>query len=118
MDQNFKEFAERMQSVVQEALPDADAGIDHEIETETGGGMVKLILNKKGEVRQISIDPLLLDKENVHHLEQLLMGAMNDARQKFTEAFSKHAMQSMMNKQLGGLDLNKAMESVLKSLKP
>ena len=116
--ENLKQLAERMQSMVQQALPDAGAGIDHEIETETGGGMVKLVIDKQGELSQISIDPLLLDKENIHHLEQLLIGAVNDGRQKYNEAFSKHAMQSMLNKQQGGMDLSETLESVFKSLKP
>lgn len=70
--------------------------LDVDTEGVGGGGLVQLILNGQGNVREINIKPLLLEQENVHHLEQLLMGAFNDALEKYREALADKTANSML----------------------
>jgi DNA-binding YbaB/EbfC family protein len=48
----------------------------------SGGGMVQLTLNGKGDVKGVKIDKTVVDPEEVEVLEDLLVAAFNDARQK------------------------------------
>ncbi|MEA3331585.1 MAG: YbaB/EbfC family nucleoid-associated protein [Campylobacterota bacterium] len=60
---------------------------------KTGGGMVELSLNGKGEVIDLNIDDSLLDDKD--SLQILLIGAMNDA--------NKMVMQNQQNSAMGML---------------
>ena len=66
----------------------------------SGGGMVQLTLNGKGDLKKIKIDKALLAPEEVEVLEDLIVAAFNDARAKV----SAHAEQEMQ-KLTGGLQL-------------
>ena len=65
-----------------------------------GGGLVSVILNGKGEMRAIKIDPSLVNVDEVEVLEDLVTAAFNDAKAK-VEAH----MQEEMAKLTGGLNL-------------
>ncbi len=87
--------AQEMQSkmsTVQEQLADA------EVSGEAGAGMVSVILNGKGEMRRISIDPALLTDREV--LEDLVVAAHADAKAK-SEAMAQEKMKDLT----GGLAL-------------
>jgi nucleoid-associated protein EbfC len=66
----------------------------------SGGGMVQLTLNGKGDLKNIKIDKTLLVPGEVEVLEDLIVAAFNDARAKV----SAHAEQEMQ-KLTGGLQL-------------
>jgi nucleoid-associated protein EbfC len=65
-----------------------------------GGGMVQLILNGKGDVKRVKIDRAVVDPAETEVLEDLIVAAFNDARQKV----NAHA-ESEMQKLTGGLQL-------------
>ncbi len=65
-----------------------------------GGGMVQLTLNGKGDVKRVTIDKAVVDPAEVEVLEDLLVAAFNDARQKV----NSHT-ESEMQKLTGGLAL-------------
>lgn len=50
-----------------------------------GGGMVRVTLNGKGEMRGVKIDPSLLNPQEVEILEDLLLTAHNNAKQNSEE---------------------------------
>ncbi len=66
----------------------------------SGGGMVQITVNGKGEMRKASIDPSLADPNEVEILEDLIVAAFNDAKAK-VEAET----QAEMSKLTGGLSL-------------
>ena len=76
-----------------------------EVEGVAGGGMVRITLNGKGDMRALRIDPVLVDPEEIGVLEDLLIAAHNDARGKVEE----HAA-GEMSKLTGGLDLPPGMK--------
>jgi DNA-binding YbaB/EbfC family protein len=63
---------------VQEQLSQAkDALGNKQVEAETGGGLVRCVVNGRGEVLSISIEPSLLAANQQKMLEDLLVGAVN-----------------------------------------
>jgi nucleoid-associated protein EbfC len=53
-----------------------------EVEGQAGGGLVKLRLTAKGELKAVSIDASLLKPEEAEVLEDLLIAAHAEARKK------------------------------------
>ena len=56
-----------------------------EVEGSAGGGMVKVVANGKGEVKNITIDPEVVDKEEIEMLQDLIVAAINQVKQKSQE---------------------------------
>ncbi len=75
------------------------------VEGEAGGGLVKVTLTAKGELKSISIDPNLLKAEEKEILEDLIVSAHAQARQKGDEA-----MAEKMKALAGGLQLPPGMK--------
>ena len=71
-----------------------------EVEGQAGAGMVRAVVNGKGEVRRIRIEPSVVDPQDVGMLEDLVVAACNDARAK-ADAMSAEETQKLM----GGLGL-------------
>lgn len=65
-----------------------------------GGGMVQVTLNGKGDAKSVKLDKSLIDPAEVEVLEDLIVAAFSDARQKV----SAHA-ETEMQKLTGGLNL-------------
>jgi nucleoid-associated protein EbfC len=53
-----------------------------EVEGVAGGGLVKVTLSGKGAMVKLSIDPSLVKPEEAEILEDLIVAAHNDAKQK------------------------------------
>jgi|TARA_B100001167_G_C16703953_1_gene273078 DNA-binding YbaB/EbfC family protein len=100
MTNDFKgmmDQAKRMQEKMKE-LQDGLASL--EVEGSAGGGLVKIKITGKGEVKKINIDPSLIKPEEAEILEDLLVAAFNDAKKKAEEASAEE-----MKKLTGGLNL-------------
>jgi len=52
------------------------------IETSSGGGMVKAVVNGKGELLEIKIDPQVVDPEDVEMLQDLIVSAVREGLEK------------------------------------
>lgn len=75
------------------------------IEGQSGGGMVVVTMNGKGELKGLKIDPSLFKDDSVDILEDLIITAHNDAKQK-TEA----EVQSRMAEMTAGLPIPPGMK--------
>lgn len=71
-----------------------------EVEGSSGGGMVKVTLNGKFEMKKLSLNNSLVDPQDVEVLEDLIVAAYNDAKNKVDAK-----MQDSMNALSGGLNL-------------
>jgi DNA-binding YbaB/EbfC family protein len=69
-------------------------------EGRSGGGLVVLTLNGKGEMVKLKLDPSLIKADETEILEDLIVAAHNDAKTK-VEALLQDKMQSLT----GGLAL-------------
>ena len=94
---NMLKQAQQMQTRMQEMQAKLEAT---EVDGQSGAGMVKLTLTGKGDLRRVSIDPSLLTAEDREVLEDLLIAAHADAKQK-VEAMMAEEMQ----KATAGLNL-------------
>jgi nucleoid-associated protein EbfC len=89
--------AQAMQQRMAQAQAELEALI---VSGESGGGVVKLELSAKGELKSVSIDPSLLKPEDVEMLEDLIVSAHAQARAK-----ADAAMTEKMKAVTGGLQL-------------
>jgi len=80
----------QMQEQVQKAQ---DELANETVEATAGGGMVKVIANGAGEIKEIKIDPKAIDPDDPELLEDMILAAVNEAIR------SAH---SLMESKLGG----------------
>lgn len=71
-----------------------------EVEGASGGGMVTAVMNGKGELKRLKIDPALIDADEIEVLEDLIVAACADAKTK-VEAVMAEEMQQIT----GGLPI-------------
>ena len=55
---------------------------DIEVAGQSGGGLVAVTLNGKGEARSVKIDKSLVDPDDIEVMEDLIVAAFNDAKAK------------------------------------
>ncbi len=97
---NFAQFMKQAQKM-QAQVSDAQEKVKTiEASGESGGGMVSMVLNGKGQMKSITIDPQLLKDNDTEILEDLIIAAYNDAFQKADTAANKE-----MEKAGAGLNL-------------
>ncbi|MDF1545645.1 MAG: YbaB/EbfC family nucleoid-associated protein [bacterium] len=71
-----------------------------EVEGSSGGGMVKVTANGKGDVTGLTIDPEVVDPEDVEMLQDLILAAVSQAKEK-----SQEAQTEQMSEVTGGLNI-------------
>lgn len=74
----LKKLQEKMEKIDQELSQTL-------VEGSAGGGVVKIVLTAKEEVKEVKIDPEVVDKEDVEMLEDLIASALRDALAKAKE---------------------------------
>ena len=90
---------ERAQAVQQQLLEAQAVAAEQVVEGNAGGGVVKVRVTGALNVESVSIDPEVIDADDVSMLEDLVLAATNDALARAQE----------LNKSvLGGLDLGGA----------
>jgi len=95
--QNMMKQAQEMQEKMQEMQ---DRLANHEISGSSGGGMVSVTMNGKGQTTKVKVDPSLIDPNEPEVLEDLIVAASNDARQKLDD-YTQEQMQEVT----GGMQL-------------
>ena len=91
---------------MQSRMAEMQAELDRmEMTGQAGGGMVKVTLNGKGEMRALKIDPKLADPAEIEVLEDLIIAAAKDAKTKVEERVAAE-----MSKLTGGLPLPPGMK--------
>lgn len=71
-----------------------------EVEASAGGGAVTVVASGKKEIKEIKIDPEVVDQDDVEMLQDLVLAAVNEAIRKAEEMVA-----SEMGKLTGGLKL-------------
>ena len=71
-----------------------------EIQGAAGGGLVSVTMTGKGEMKSIFVDVSLISVEEKDMLEDMIVAAVNDARQKVEEKTAEETQKIM-----GGLGL-------------
>ena len=89
--------AQQMQQKITMLQKELDA---RELDVSSGGGMVKIKINGKQEILEISINRECVDPSDVETLEELVMTAVNQAVKE-----SQAMVSSAMSKVTGGLNI-------------
>jgi nucleoid-associated protein EbfC len=102
---NIADIMKQVQSM-QTRMADMQAKLESTvIHGQSGGGLVKIVMNGKGAVTSIAIDPSLMKTDEREILEDLLVAALSDAKGK-VEAIAADEMKSVT----GGLPLPPGMK--------
>lgn len=97
---NLNQMMKQAQQL-QQKMAEMQEKLGHvEMTGTSGGGMVQVTVNGKGDMRALKIDPSLVTPDDVEVLEDLIIAAFNDAKGK-SEA---HAAEEM-SKLTGGMGL-------------
>ena len=89
--------AQQMQQQLMEAQEQLAAA---EVQGQAGGGLVKVSMKGSGEVVAVSIDPKVVDPDDVETLQDLIVGAVADAAKQVTAM-----AQSRLGPLAGGLGI-------------
>jgi DNA-binding YbaB/EbfC family protein len=98
---NLMKQAQKMQADLQRAQEEIARA---EVTGEAGGGLVKVTMNGRHEVRRVQIDPSLVGDDR-EMLEDLVAAACNDAA---------HRVEQMMQERMSGLTAGMALPPGLK----
>ena len=72
---------------MQEKMAEMQKKIEEtEIEGSSGGGAVKIVMNGKHEVKNLFIDPSIVNSDEKEVLEDLIIAAINDVNKKIAES--------------------------------
>ena len=91
---------------LQKKMADAQKKVEElEAEGTSGGGLVKVKINGKNVTTSLSIDESLISKDEKEILEDLIVAALNDARENVQKKISEE-----MSSLTGGLKLPPGMK--------
>ncbi|MBK5910966.1 YbaB/EbfC family nucleoid-associated protein [Rhodothalassium salexigens] len=97
---NIKKMMEQAQQM-QSKLADMQASLEEaEITGSAGGGMVSVTMNGKHKLLRVSIDPSLLSGEEAEVVEDLIVAAHGDAKDKLDQHIAEQ-----MKEMTGGMGL-------------
>jgi nucleoid-associated protein EbfC len=90
--QQMMKQAQQMQERLQKQMDEM------RVEATAGGGMVTVVINGTKMVQSITLDPEVVNRDDVEMLQDLIIAALNDAYRKADDE-----MQKSMGGMLGGL---------------
>lgn len=87
--QQLMKQAQKMQAEMEKAQQELE---EMEIEGESAGGLIKVVMNGKKTVQSITIDPDAVDTEDIEMLEDLIIVALNDAYKKVDDIIASNKL--------------------------
>lgn len=74
------------------------------VEGSSGGGMVKVTANGHQDILEVKIDPEVVDPEDIELLEDLIVAAITNAREK-AKSLMEDEMRKVLPAGLGNIDI-------------
>ncbi len=95
---------QKMQEEVERAQAEAEAEV---IEVSAGGGVIEVTITGGLEIQAISIQPEVVDPEDVEMLEDLVMAAVNEAIEEAQKRVAERmeGVTGGLNSMMGGLGI-------------
>ena len=87
MNRNMMRQMQQLQSKLEKAQNELG---DMVVEGSAGGGAVTLVMDGHQNVRSVSIAPEAIDPGDIETLEDLVLGAVNDANNKAKDLATSH----------------------------
>ncbi len=94
---NLMKQAQKMQEQMLKMQQEMEA---REVSAAAGGGMVEAVVNGKGELLRLSLDPEVVDPDDVEMLADLVVAAVGEAQRRAQEM-----MATEMGKLTGGMNI-------------
>lgn len=91
---NMQALMKQAQKMQEDVLKAKEEVENSEHEGKASGGLVKVVVNGNGQLKNLSIDPSVVDPDDVEMLEDLIMAAYNAASEQ---------AESYKNSKLGNL---------------
>ncbi len=98
--QNMSQLMKQAQKMQQEMLRSQQELESKLFEASAGGGMVRLEMTGKFEVKSLTIDPEAVSPDDVEMLQDLILAALEEAHSKVAEA-----TEEIMGKVTGGMKI-------------
>ena len=95
---NMNKMLKQMQKMQTDMVKMQDDLADMTVEASAGGGVVKIVMTGKQEVKELFLDPEILQPEESEMVQDLLIAAFNEAVQK-----SQSMATEQMSKITGGI---------------
>lgn len=92
------QLSQQLQAKMTELQESLDAKT---ISASSGGGMVTVTVDGKGQAKRVQIDPTCVDPRDVEMLEDLVLAAISEAQNKAQAEYERE-----MRRATGGLPLN------------
>ena len=97
---NFNNMMKQAQDL-QKKMAEAQKKVESlEAEGTSGGGLIKIIVDGKNNVKAVKIDESLISRDDIEILEDLILAAFNDGKEKIQKKISDE-----MSSITGGLQL-------------
>jgi DNA-binding YbaB/EbfC family protein len=100
MSMNIGQMMRQVQDMQAKMTQMQERLADTEVVGQSGGGMVTAVMNGKGEMKKIKLDPKLVDPAEIEVLEDLIVAAINDAKAKLDAQVGAET-----EKMMGGIKL-------------
>lgn len=97
---NKNDMMRQIQKMQEEMMQAQETLEESEVEGTAGGGAVKVIAKGSKVISSVSIDPDVIDEDDVEMLEDLIVAAVNDALAKADELTN-----SEMSRFTGGMSI-------------
>lgn len=94
---NLMKQAQKMQEQMLKMQQELEA---REVNASSGGGMVEAVVNGKGELLRLKLDPEVVDPQDVEMLCDLVVAAVGEAQRRAQEM-----TQQEMSKLTGGMNI-------------
>ncbi|AMJ39702.1 YbaB/EbfC family nucleoid-associated protein [Anaerotignum propionicum] len=94
---NLMKQAQKMQKQMQEKQEELG---ERTLEMTSGGGAVKVVITGKKEIKELKLNPDVVDPEDVEMLEDLIMSAVNEAIRQVEEMYNNE-----MGRMTGGMGM-------------
>ncbi len=104
MNKGLGNMMKQAQKLQKQMLEIQEKAAKKTVEGSSGGGMVKVIANGHQEIIDIKIDPEVVDPEDIELLEDLVLAAVNNAKDK-AKSMLEEEMGKIIPGGIGGLDI-------------
>lgn len=94
----LNEMMKQVQQMQAQMLSAQETLAEETVEGSAGGGMVTAVMTGSGDLRSITIDPKVVDPDDVEMLQDLVLAAINDASRR------AQSLQSERLGQVAGFD--------------
>ncbi len=94
---NLMKQAQKMQKQMQEKQEEL---AERTLEMTSGGGAVKVVITGKKEIKELKLNPDVVDPDDVEMLEDLIMSAVNEAIRQVEEMYNNE-----MGRMTGGMGM-------------